>query len=137
MCDHRTIDWNSTRDIRAYLKFARWDEISDLRLKWTPYVRKTWIQVFVRETLKAPYRLTFWIDQLQRAQRAIRIEPRGVSQWPTESRRHLLNCLFVFRGARVILSGLSCVKVCDEQRLCPSELGVLIQQFIGTSPVSM
>lgn len=126
------LDCNNYYAIKCYLNDSHWSELIELRYHWSDGVRKEWHREYIRKALKPRYCEVWWWECLARSQRDLRIPVRPHSEWPA-SRHDMLHCLFVFKGAQVIISGLAAEEVCYDLFI-PKELCRLIKEFVGGNP---
>lgn len=118
--------------IKQYFNDTHWSQLVELRTHWSAGFRKKWHREYIRQSLKPRYCRTWWWVCMDISQQAIRIPARPHSEWP-DSRCALIWCLFVFRGAQVIISGLAGESVCYDLGV-PKELCVMVREFVGELP---
>ena len=130
---HDVLNCGNYKAIQRYLKNAHWTSIVALKTHWSKDLRRKWYHEYIREGLKPSYRICWWWNYMRIAQCEIGIVPRLYSEWP-DARIRLIDCLFVFKGSKIIISKLACRHFCLKLYLCPTDLVNIICEFIGEFP---
>ena len=132
MADYTVLNSKDHTVITHFFSNADWREIVKLRHYWPRGFQRLWYREYIRKSLKPHFCDVWWRECMVRVQLGLNIPVRPNKDWPLP-RYVLLDCLFVCRGAQVIISGLIGESICYNLHI-PKELCTVIREFVGDLP---
>jgi len=119
--------------MKDILANSTWQDVEQLGYNWPENIRNEWQREYVTCSFQARFVEITWWECFIEVQEALCLPVKPHSAWP-KNRDKLLQCLFVYKAALVIRSGLICENICGLDLCIPNDLCILIREFIGNEP---